>query len=356
MREGDPVARKATAQDVADLAGVSRSAVSLVLNGRAEGHIAASKQQAVREAARRLNYTPNAVALSLRSRRSRTIGVLTWPGRSGFSLPMLHATLQKATAEGYLLIFMDTANDHDRQGRAVATLHDRQVDALLVIAPDLSEYRPVEVMSATPTILVNCLAPSGELTSIVADEYAAGSAAAQVLIDAGHRSIGVLAGSLDAMDSRLRLEGIEATVAAERVGISVQRAADQDIKSGFAAASALLLAPNVPTALICVHERLALGATLAAASLNIDIPTELSLVSLEDGEQLASELVPRLTTIERPDRAMAEQAVTMTLQRFDADSESISHLSFSCSAVLRDSGVDPRRRLIRRACRPADRR
>jgi LacI family transcriptional regulator len=230
----------------------------------------------------------------------------------------------------------------------VATLHDRQVDALLVIAPDLSEYRPVEVMSATPTILVNCFAPHGGLTSIVADEYAAGAAAARVLIDAGHRSIGVLTGSLDAMDSRLRLEGIEATVAAQRIGISVQRAADQDIKSGFAAASALAARPSAPTALICIHERLALGATLAAASLNVDIPTELSLVSLEDGEQLASQLVPRLTTIERPDRAMAEQAVTMTLQRFDADSESISHLSFSCSAALRDSVVDPRRQLNRR--------
>jgi transcriptional regulator with XRE-family HTH domain len=54
VHEGDPVARKATAQDVADLAGVSRSAVSLVLNGRAEGHIAALKQQAVLEAARLL--------------------------------------------------------------------------------------------------------------------------------------------------------------------------------------------------------------------------------------------------------------------------------------------------------------
>ena len=64
------MARKATAQDVADLAGVSRSAVSLVLNGRAQGHIARHKQQAIIEAARRLNYTPNAVALSLRSRRT----------------------------------------------------------------------------------------------------------------------------------------------------------------------------------------------------------------------------------------------------------------------------------------------
>jgi LacI family transcriptional regulator, galactose operon repressor len=79
------VARKATAQDVADLAGVSRSAVSLVLKGRAKGHIARDKQLVIIEAVRRLNYTPNAVALSL---RSRTIGVLTWPGRSGFSVPM----------------------------------------------------------------------------------------------------------------------------------------------------------------------------------------------------------------------------------------------------------------------------
>jgi LacI family transcriptional regulator len=59
--------------------------------------------------------------------------------------------------------------------------------------------------------------------------------------------------------------------------------------------------------LICIHERLAVGAVLAAANLNVALPTELSLVSLEDGEQVASQLVPQLTTIERPDRAMAER-------------------------------------------------
>lgn len=350
------MAHKATAQDVADLAGVSRSAVSLVLNGRATGHISRDKQQAIIEAARRLNYTPNAVALSLRSRRSRTIGVLTWPGPSGFCVPMLHATLEKATAEGYLLIFMDTANDHDHQTRALATLHDRQVDALLVIAPELIDYGPMEVMSAIPTILVNCLDPSHGLTSIVADEYGAGSAAARVLIEAGHRRIGVVAGPLNAMDSRLRLEGIEATAAAERTAVSVQTVSNRDITSGFQAASALLLGPNPPTALICIHERLAVGAVLAAANLKVALPTELSLVSLEDGEQLASQLVPQLTTIERPDRAMAEKAVTLTLQRFDEDSdESVRQLTFSCSAAPRNSVVSPHRP-NRRPCGPADRR
>jgi LacI family transcriptional regulator, galactose operon repressor len=349
------VARKATAQDVADLAGVSRSAVSLVLNGRAQGHVAPHKQQAIIEAARRLNYTPNAVALSLRSRRSRTIGVLTWPGKCGFAEAMLHATLQTATAAGYLLIFMDTANDRDHQSRALATLHDRQVDALLVIGPELIDYSVVEVMSTIPTILVNCRDPSAGLTGIVPDEHGAGAAAAQVLIEAGHRRIGVVTGPPDAVQSCLRFAGIEETAAAAgHVALSVQTTTDSGISSGFDAARTLLLAPNAPTALICTHERLAAGAVLAAANLGAAIPADLSLVSLEDGAQLASQLVPRLTTIERPDRAMAEQAVTMTLQRFEEDgAASIQQLTFSCSPAMRDSVAGPRRP-NQGPCGPAD--
>jgi LacI family transcriptional regulator len=347
------VARKATAQDVADLAGVSRSAVSLVLNGRAQGHIARHKQQAIIEAARRLSYTPNAVALSLRSRRTRTIGVLTWPGEGGFSVTMLHATLERATAAGYLLIFMDTANDRDHQSRALATLLDRQVDALLVMAPDLISYSPVEVMATIPTILVNCVDPNAGLTSIVADEHGAGGDAARLLIEGGHSRIGIIAGPRDAMQSRLRLGGIEETAAAQQVAISVETAANRDVTSGFSSARMLLSAAQRPTALICTHERLAVGAVLAAGGLGIRIPADLSVISLDDGEQLASQLVPRLTTIERPDRAMAEQAVAMTLQRFDEDNEeSIKQLTFSCSPAPRDSVARPRRSQPR-PCGPA---
>jgi LacI family transcriptional regulator len=74
------VVRKATAQDVADLAGVSRSAVSLVLNGRGQGNIARDKQQAIIEAARQLNYTLNAVALSLRNRSAADDNRASRPG------------------------------------------------------------------------------------------------------------------------------------------------------------------------------------------------------------------------------------------------------------------------------------
>ena len=223
-----------------------------------------------------------------------------------------------------------------------------------MIAPDLINYPPVEVMSTIPTILVNCIDPNANLTSIVPDEEGAGSAAARVLIDAGHTCIGVVAGPPDALQSRLRLAGIEA--AAEHTAVSVQGVANRDIGSGFDAARTLLSAPAAPTALICTHERMAVGARLAAADLGLTIPADLSLVGLDDGELLASSLVPPLTTIDRPDRAMAEQAVTMTLRRFDEDSEGqISQYSFSCRAAIRDSVARPRRPQ-RPPRRPVDRR
>jgi LacI family transcriptional regulator len=229
------------------------------------------------------------------------------------------------------------------------------VDALLVIAPDLIEYRPVEVMSSIPTILLNCLDPNASVTNIVPDEQGAGFAAARVLIEAGHTCIGVIAGPSDAMQSRLRLAGIQAA-AAEQMILPIQTMPNRDIASGFDAARTLLSASGVPTALICTHERLAVGARLAASDLGLAIPTDLSIVSLDDGELLASRLVPSLTTIERPDRAMAERAVTMTLQRLDENAGGPNpQFTFSCSAASRDSVARPRR-LQRRPCRPADRR
>jgi LacI family transcriptional regulator len=112
----------------------------------------------------------------------------------------------------------------------------------------------------------------------------------------------------------------------------------------------------MPTALNCTHERLAVGARLAAADLGFAIPADLSIVSLDDGELLASRLVPPLITIERPDRAMAEEAVTVTLQRLDEEGGApIPQFSFTCPATNRGSVARPRRP-DRRPCRPADRR
>jgi LacI family transcriptional regulator, galactose operon repressor len=212
------------------------------------------------------------------------------------------------------------------------------------------------VRVAIPTILVNCVDPNAGLASVAPDEHGAGSEAARVLMEAGHTQIGVVAGPPDTMQDRLRVAGIQAEAAPAHVIVSVQTAPNRDIGAGFDAARTLLSAPGVATALICTHERLAIGARLAAADLGLAIPADMSIVSLDDGELLASRLVPQMTTIERPDRAMAEEAVTVTLQRLDEEGGApIRQLSFSCLATNQDSVARPRRS-DRRPHRRADRR
>jgi LacI family transcriptional regulator len=339
------MARKATAQDVADLAGVSRSSVSLVLNGRGAGNLSEEKQKAVRAAAEQLDYTPNAVALSLRSRRTRTLGVLTWPGAVGFAHTMLQRSLRKAGEHNYLLLVVDTGGDAEVERRQLDTLRDRQVDGFLVVSPAMTHYRPTEVLTSTPTVLLNCLDPEAVVSTVTPDEVQAGQRAAEALLRHGHRRIGLLVGDPGSLQTRLRVSGVQQAVAAIGAPLPQPCVAGHEIDEGVRAARRLLSGPERPTAVVCTHERVAVGTALAAAELGLGVPAGLSLVSLEDGERLTSRLDPPVTTVHRPDGAMAEQAVELLLaQLADGGAREVRRLLFGCPLHERGSVAGPGRR------------
>ena len=331
------MARRATAQDVADLAGVSRSSVSLVLNGRGAGNLSEAKQKAIRAAAEQLDYTPNAVALSLRSRRTRTLGVLTWPGACGLPQELLHRALIRAGEHHYLLLVVDTGGDAEVERRQLETLQDRQVDGFLVVAPAMTHYRPSEALTATPTVLLNCVDPDGAVSSVAPDEVQAGRRAAEVLLRHGHRRIGLLVGDPATLQTAQRVSGVRQAVAAAGEIPPELCLAGRDIDDGARAAGDLLRGPGRPTALVCTHERLAVGAALGAAELGLRVPDGLSLVSLEDGEQLTS----KLTTVHRPDAAMAEQAVGLLVEQLAGGAPEVRQLLFGCPLQERASVATP---------------
>ena len=149
--------RKATALDVAKLAGVSRSAVSLVLNGRGDGNVALESQQRIREAAAALNYSPNAIALSLRNQQSRVIGIVSdHVVVSAFDGNIIGGADDVARSRGFVTVAMDTEFDAARDESAVETLLDRQVEGLMYVTEGL---KPLEVppgMLRVPSVLANC--------------------------------------------------------------------------------------------------------------------------------------------------------------------------------------------------------
>jgi LacI family transcriptional regulator len=330
--------RRVTAQDVADLAGVSRSTVSLVLNGRADGNISATKQLQVIEAARQLDYRPNAVALSLRSQRSWAIGALSWRGAAGFPGGMLHASWDTAKAAGYLLMIMDTNDDREHEALAVSSLLDRQVDAVVVVAPDLSEYRPPEALAQIPTVLINCLDPDRTVVSIAPDEVGASASAAQILIDLGHSRIGLLADDTATIQTEQRIAGAQGAVAAAGLPPLEIMVAGHELAAAYAMTQDRLAGPEALTGLICTHECLAVGALLAATRQGLDIPGDLSIVSLEDGQQLAAGLVPAIATVRRPDQAMAEQGIALLIKQLTSGGRpEPQQLTFVCPVDLRAS-------------------
>jgi LacI family transcriptional regulator len=343
--------RKATSQDVADLAGVSRSAVSLVLNGRGAGNIAADKQAMIIEAARKLNYTPNAVALSLRSRRSSTIGVVTDAiATTAFGGKLLQGASDAAVAEGYLLLVIDTQNDADRESKAYQTLQNRQVDGFLFAAMSLRPYEAPALLRQTPSALANCFDPVDAAPAFIPDEVAGSRSVTQHLIDRGHRDIVMLTGTSDVIASGLREQGFAEALAAAGLDASPPVAGGWDIDKGYAAATHVLTnrSPR-PTALVCANDRAAIGAVLAATQLGLSVPRDLSVVGYDDDENVAPHLVPALTTVRLPHREMGEQAMRTVLATvlddrnlpLSAKAASSGRTLLACPLVVRDSVAPP---------------
>jgi LacI family transcriptional regulator len=348
--------RQATSADVARLAGVSRSAVSLVLNGRADGNISAEKQQRVREAAAELGYRPNASAVNLRRQRTATIGLIADEiATSPFAGKLVQGSRDVALERGYMLFGMDTGFDRAREEEAVRLLRARQVDAFVYAAMSMRPTTVPESMSALPTVLANCFDAAG--AGVVPDEVAGQYAASRAVFDAGHRDVTYLAGAERSGRPPIpavarRIEGFERALT-EVVGAGaaatpvageprVQRTG-WDIDDGYRAAMRLLDRADRPTAVLCGNDRLALGVAFAAARLGLRIPQDLSLVGYDDEERLADRMVPPLTTVALPHARIGAVATGLLLDAVATgdDAPLREQVLVPCDLVERGSVAPP---------------
>jgi LacI family transcriptional regulator len=302
------VKRKATALDVARRAGVSRSAVSLVLNGRATGNVTAERQERVLRAAAELDYTPNSVAVSLRNQQTSTIGIITDDiVTSPFAGRLISGASRTALARGYMVLVVDTEHDRVRESSAAQQLVHRQVDGIMYATGSLREITVPPAMLTLPAILANCTDAASGLQSVIPAEVEGGRAAAQLLIDLGHRRITLLTGTLSSPAAPQREQGYREAMEAAGLGREQQHvhATGWDIDEGYRAASSVLGGSNRPTAIVCSNDRVATGV--------LRVPQDLSVVGYDDQQNLAANLVPALTTVALPHAEIGAAAMSMLL-------------------------------------------
>lgn len=315
-------ARRVTMADVAQLAGVSRTAASFVLTGRTDMRISEATQERVREAARELGYRPNLTARGLRTSISRTLAlILDTIATTAYAGRVVHGALDAATAQDRMLFVAETQGDPAVEARLVEGMLDRQVDGFIYASMYTREVTPPAELRDYPVVLLNCLAEGFPAPSVIADEYAAGCVAAQTLLGAGHREgiyviggrhaiketpSGVLAG-------RERMCGIETVLSGAGVSLDGVAECDWQPQDGYREMRKLLSRRRRrPRAVICRNDRLSFGAYQALAEAGLSVPQDVSVMSFDDSD-LASWLRPALTSIALPHYELGHKAVELLL-------------------------------------------
>lgn len=342
--------RRATLADVARLAGVSGTTVSYILNGRAEEmRISERTRERVLEAVAELDYRPNRSARSLRTRTTKTVGVLSDFVASGmFASRMLAGANAGARALDHVLVIGESEGDPAVEAVLLDELAERQVDGLLYITRTTVETAAPRGFPGNRVVMLNCTDPGRDQVSVLPDEHAGGRTAAQAFLDAGVVERIHVVGedpTPGALAGRLRLAGLTERLA------EVGRRVDGVIRCDWAVEPAYhglhdLLASGVrPRGLVCLNDRIAMGCYQALTEVGLRVPDDVAVVSF-DGSELAGWLRPRLTSVALPFEEMGELAVRLLLAP-DA-SGPVRHLV----PMPLVSGESVRRRAVRRTAQP----
>jgi DNA-binding LacI/PurR family transcriptional regulator len=310
-----------TSFDVARLAGVSQSTVSLVLSGKGEGRVSPSVQDAVLRACKQLNYHPNAAARSLRLGRTRTIAVVVADALHPFYAALLRHASQAARARDYAVILVDMETRLDWQEVLFETLNAHEVDGFILCAPVMIDLRGYE----DQVVLLEAQAPG--VPNIDLDIEGGTRAALKHLIALGHTRIAHLAG-VPPGEQAFQLRGITYRRMLEEYGLPLypayeRRAAEAGIPFAMQRARSiareLLSLPEPPTAIFCDDDLFAIGVYKAAHDLRLRIPADLSIVGFDDIEA-AQYVEPELTTVAIPADLMGSRAANMLIERLETPS------------------------------------
>jgi LacI family transcriptional regulator len=306
--------QRATLLQVAQRAGVSRSTASFVLTGRhLDMRISEDARQRVLRAAQELDYRPNLMARSLRTKVTRTVALISDTLASDpYAGKALHGSLAAAVARGHLLFIGESRGDPIIEEKLISDFLDRQVDAFVYASMFTRQVRVPPLLRDRPVVLLNCLtrAASPAHHCLVPDEYGAGVTAARTLLDAGHRNGIHLVGKVSehVHAARERLAGIGSTGVRLAAPVECEWWPD----SAYEAVSRALRGGLEPRALICLNDRIALGAYQALLAAGRSIPDEVSVISFDDSD-LAAWLRPQLTSIALPHYDLGWQAVETLL-------------------------------------------
>ena len=313
------MAKRTTAQDVANLAGVSRTTVSFVLNQVAGMRIGDETRQRVVEAAAQLNYHPDATARRMVRGRTNIIGfVLRQTPDQVFAdrfLPqVLHGLSKAAAAQGFHVLIEPTSPD-DKSGY-LDLIRERHVDGIALSGPRFDDAELLRVHAEdSPVVLMGQL-PGTNLPFVDVDNVSGAARVTQHLIGLGHKRIAFISNAQPAYTaSAQRLSGYRQALEAANLPLDEALIGYGNFSpaSGEAAMIEILRVPDRPSAVFVASDTVALGALKALRGAGLNVPRDMALVGFDDAS-LSEFIDPPLTTMRLPAFGLGWGAAEMLIR------------------------------------------
>ena len=292
--------KQVTLKQVAEAVGVSVSTASRALSGKAEEYrISRTTEQSVQAAAKRLKFSPSLLAKSLRSQRTKLLGVVLPNVANPFFAAIAREITLAAEENEFSVLLADSQENSEAEVHLVEQLQTRQIEGLVVCPVGIEQEHLTRIAEQKlPLVLVDRGFVHKDLVTVTSDHRQGASEAIKLLISQGHREIGVLQGLPDTLPNNERLIGYREEL--NRCGIPIDPKLIEgnhfDEASGYHAALKLLSEHPEITALFAFSNLNALGALRAASELGRKIPDDLSLIAFDD-HPFAAYLAAPLTSV-----------------------------------------------------------
>jgi len=305
-----------TIEDVAAYAGVSRATA-----GRVMGNYGSTSEKAkkkVVEAAAELNYFPNAMAQSLRSKKTNTIAVVVDRISNHFFVKVIETIEKEAFDSCYSIIICNTHEDVNNEIRQLQSLQSKKVDAI-ILAPAYTEDQEIRrkeiglYESDIPLIFIDYEPEGIDADSIISNNYAGGYQAAEYLISLGHRNIGVLTTDKFVTEKQ-RVLGYQAALKDNGIDFKstwLVKTDTQEFNQSAHAIKELLMVESDITAVLLMNNGLCAGALLGLQECQRKVPDDLSMIAWDDSE--VTELL-QITTIAQFPEFIGKVAIHRAIQ------------------------------------------
>ena len=334
-------ARKArvSLKDLARDVGVHVSTVSRALNPESGHPVASDLAKKIQKASKRLGYQQNAAAYSLKTNRSRTIGVVVPDITDSVFPPIIRGIEDGLAQHGYVAVLANTDGNPRRQAKVLETMRARGVDGLILASVLRSDKTVSKLVAGLPVVTVSRRTDDPRFSSVVHDEDDGIGRLLTHLVSLGHRDIACIAGpqtvstGFNRYHAYLRHKAI--TGSQERPALVSFAKAFNEME-GERCAEELLVAERSFSAVVCANDRLAIGAIAAFRRHHIACPSGVSVTGFND-MPLADRLSPALTTVRVQHYKAGFEAAEVMLEIIEGSASEAHHVVLPVEMIVRES-------------------